>query len=107
MFFLHELKQVFVLVKQFSFINRNVSLKQILHTCFNIFPFSCLQTEESSQSGPPTSEAKPPVRILLQWSRNSFLYAITIYHSQWHNWRGQRGELPPGKLNVKTGLPNI
>jgi len=30
MLFLHELKQVFVLVKQFSFINRNVSLKQIL-----------------------------------------------------------------------------
>jgi len=27
--FLHELKQVLVLVKHFSFINRNVSLKQI------------------------------------------------------------------------------
>jgi len=50
MLFLHELKQVLGLVKQFSFINRNVSLKQILHTWFNIFPFSCLQTEESSQS---------------------------------------------------------
>jgi len=47
MFFLHELKQVFVLVKQFSFISRNVSLKQMLLTWFNIFPFSCLQTEES------------------------------------------------------------
>ena len=29
MLFLHELKQVLVLVKQFSFINRNVSLKQV------------------------------------------------------------------------------
>jgi len=48
MLFLHELKQVFVLVKQFSFINRNVALKQLLLTWFNIFPFSCLQTEESS-----------------------------------------------------------
>jgi len=34
----------------FNFINRNVSIKQILLTCFNIFPFSCLHTEESSQS---------------------------------------------------------
>jgi len=50
MLFLHELKQVLVLVKHFSFINRNVSLKQILLTWFNIFAFSCLQTEESSQS---------------------------------------------------------
>ena len=50
MLFLHELKQVLVLVTQSSFINRNVSLKQILLTWFNIFPFSCLQTEESSQS---------------------------------------------------------
>jgi len=48
MLFLHELKQVLVLVKQFSFVNRNVSLKRILLTWFNIFPFSCLQTEESS-----------------------------------------------------------
>jgi len=47
---LHELEQVLALVKQFSFINRNVTLKQILLTWFNIFPFSCLQTEESSQS---------------------------------------------------------
>jgi len=43
MLFLHELKQVVVLFKQFSFINRNVSLKQILFTWFHIFPFSCLQ----------------------------------------------------------------
>jgi len=50
MLFLYELKQVLVLVKQFSFINRNVSLKQVLLTWFNIFSFSCLQTEESSQS---------------------------------------------------------
>jgi len=50
MLFLHELKQILVLVKQFSFINRNVSLKQILLTWFNIFSFSCLQTEESRQS---------------------------------------------------------
>jgi len=40
----------FGMVKQFSFINRNVSLKQALLTWFNIFPFSCLQAEESSQS---------------------------------------------------------
>jgi len=50
MLFLHELKQVLVLVKQFSFINRNVFLQQMLLTWFNIFPFSCLQTGESSQS---------------------------------------------------------
>jgi len=40
MLFLHELKQVLVLVKQFSFISRNVSLKYILLTWFNIFAFS-------------------------------------------------------------------
>jgi len=50
MLFLHELRQVLVLVKQFSFINRNVSLKHTLLTWFNIFAFSFLQTEESSQS---------------------------------------------------------
>ena len=50
MLFLHELKQVLALIKQFGFINRNVSLEQVLPTWFNIFPFSCLQTEESSQS---------------------------------------------------------
>jgi len=33
----------------FSFINTNVSIKQILLTWFIIFPISCLQTEESSQ----------------------------------------------------------
>ena len=48
MLFLHKLKQFFVLVKQFSFISRKVSLKQVLLTWFDIFPFSCLQTEESS-----------------------------------------------------------
>jgi len=37
MLFLHELKQVMVLVKQLGFINRNVSLKHILLTWFNIF----------------------------------------------------------------------
>jgi len=60
MHFLHELKQVLVLVKQFSFINRNVSIKQIILTWFIIFPISCLQMEESSKftfskhSGPLT-----------------------------------------------------
>jgi len=34
----------------FSFINRNISIKQILVTYFILFPISCLQTEESSQS---------------------------------------------------------
>ena len=34
----------------FSFINRNVSIKQVLFTCFILFAISCLQTEESSQS---------------------------------------------------------
>jgi len=33
----------------FSFVNRNVSIKNILLIWLNIFPFSCLQTEESSQ----------------------------------------------------------
>ena len=41
MLFLYELKHVLELVKQFSFINSNVSLKQILLTWLNIFPFSC------------------------------------------------------------------
>jgi len=50
MLFLHELKQILVLVKQFSFINRNISINQILLTWLIIFPFSCLQKEESSQS---------------------------------------------------------
>jgi len=36
MLFLHELKQVLALIKQFSFINRNVSLKHMLLTWFNI-----------------------------------------------------------------------
>jgi len=38
MLFLHELKQVLVLGNQFSFINRNVSIKQILLTCI-VFPW--------------------------------------------------------------------
>jgi len=50
MLFLHELKQVLALIEQFGFINGNASLKQILLTWFIIFPYSCLQTEESSQS---------------------------------------------------------
>jgi len=33
----------------FSFISRNVYIKQILHTWFIIIPFSCLQSEEFSQ----------------------------------------------------------
>jgi len=65
---LHGLEQVLVLVKQLSFIFRNVSLKQILLTWFNIFPFSCLQMEESSHSGPPTNKATPPARVVLQWT---------------------------------------
>jgi len=43
MLFLHELKQVLILVKQINFINKNVSLKQILPTWFKIYPSSCLQ----------------------------------------------------------------
>jgi len=50
MLFLHELKQFWVLVKQFNFINRNVSLKQMLLIWFTNDPFSFFQTEESSQS---------------------------------------------------------
>ena len=42
MLFLHELKQVFVLVKQFSFINKNVSQADTIHMVQH-FPFSCLQ----------------------------------------------------------------
>jgi len=34
----------------FSFINRNVYIKQILLTRFIILSFSCFQTEESSQN---------------------------------------------------------
>jgi len=50
MLFWHKLRQVLVLVKQLRFINRNIALKQMLLTWFNIAPFSCLQTKESSQS---------------------------------------------------------
>ena len=48
----------------------------------------------------------PPARILLQWSTDSLLYIITIYHSQWRNWPGTERRIapPPGKLNVKNGL---
>jgi len=51
MLFLHELEHVLVLVEQFtfSFISRNVSIKQMLLSCFILFPINCLQTEESSQ----------------------------------------------------------
>jgi len=48
--FSQELKHVLVLVEQCSFINRNVSLQQILPTWFNMFSFICLQMEESDQS---------------------------------------------------------
>jgi len=34
----------------FSFINRYVSIKETLLTCFMLFPISCLQTQESIQS---------------------------------------------------------
>jgi len=34
----------------FSFINRNVSIQQILLTCFILFPIRCLQTKKSSQN---------------------------------------------------------
>jgi len=50
MLFFYELKQVLAFFNQFSFISRNVSLKQILLTWFNIFPFSCFLTVESSES---------------------------------------------------------
>jgi len=92
MLFLHELKQVLVLVKQFSFIIRNVSLKQILLTWFNIFPFSRLQREESSQSGPPT-KLRHQLVSCCSGLRDSLLYVTTIYHSQWRNSRGTEGRI--------------
>ena len=98
MLFLHELKQVMVLVKQLGFINRNVSLKHILLTWFNIFPFTCLQREKSSQSDPPINEAS-------KWSRDSLLYVITIYHTQWPNWRGTEGRIAPWQTKWKNQSP--
>jgi len=57
-------------------------------------------------AGPPINYVTSPPRILLQESRDSSLYAKTIYHSQWRNWRGRGANSPsPGNLNVKTGPP--
>jgi len=49
MFFMHELKQVLVLAKQFSFINRNVSQADTIHTLQH-FPIRLFATDEFSQS---------------------------------------------------------
>jgi len=49
MLFLHELKQVLVLVNSLAS-SIETFLKQILLTWYSILLFSCLQTEESSQS---------------------------------------------------------
>ena len=52
MLFLHELEQVLVLVKQFtsaSSTEKFLSSRYVSHD-FILFPISCLQTEESSQS---------------------------------------------------------
>jgi len=52
MLFLHELETSFGIGQTvyFSFIDRNVSIKQILITWFSIFSLSCLQTEQSGES---------------------------------------------------------
>ena len=52
MLFLHELKKTFGFGQTvyFSFINKNVSIKQILLTWFIVFPISYLQAKESGQS---------------------------------------------------------
>jgi len=43
---------ILVLAKRFSFINKNVSLKQILIKWYDVFPLSCLRMEESGQRAP-------------------------------------------------------
>jgi len=48
MLFLHELKQVLVLVKQFSFINKNVSQADTIHMVQH-FSIQLFATEEFSQ----------------------------------------------------------
>ena len=48
MLFLHELKQVLVLVKQFSFINKNVSQTDTIHMVQH-FSIQLFATEEFSQ----------------------------------------------------------
>jgi len=47
--FLHELKQGLVLVKQFGFVNRNVSQADTIHMVQR-FPIQLLATEEFSQN---------------------------------------------------------
>jgi len=49
MLYLHELKQVLVLFKQFSCINRNVSQADTIHMVQH-FPIQLFATEEFSQS---------------------------------------------------------
>jgi len=49
MFFMHERKQVLVLVKQCSFIIRNVSQADTIHMLQH-FPIQLLATDEFSQS---------------------------------------------------------
>jgi len=46
-------------------------------------------------AGPPINYVTSPPRILLQESRDSSLYAKTIYHSQWRNWRGAEERIHP------------
>jgi len=56
-------------------------------------------------AGPSMNYATPPVRILLQLSRDNLLHVNTVYHSQWRNWGGRGANCPLGKLILKTGLP--
>jgi len=49
--------------------------------------------------------ATPPVRVLLQLSRDNLLHINTIHHEQWRNRRGQRGELPRWQVNLKNRSP--
>jgi len=51
MLFLHELEQVLELVKQFNSASSiETFLSSRYYSRFILFPISCLQTEESSQS---------------------------------------------------------
>ena len=69
MLLLHKLKQVLILVKQFSFINRNVSQADTLHMVQH-FPFSCLQQKNLVK----TLKYKANKVVHLSWCATQDLY---------------------------------
>ena len=89
MLFLHELKQVLVLVKQFT------SAPSV-----ETFILNRYYTHGSSFFHSVVCKLRNTAK---EFGRGSLLYVNTIQYIIASG--AERGELPPGKLNVKTGLP--